>query len=159
MSVQTQIDRISGAVSAALTALSEKGVTVPAGTKVDGLAALIAAIEAGGSGGGGGASVETCDVTLCDNSGGYIAVHATCYTSDMGFFYGIESAFETPRTLHNVVRGSTLFVAWADLTSRSLQTNNMKALERMGEGTVVAFSLDKNAESASITAYADELPM
>lgn len=47
MSVQTQIDRISGAVSAALTALSEKGVTVPAGTKVDGLAALIAAIESG----------------------------------------------------------------------------------------------------------------
>lgn len=48
MSVQTQIDRISGAVSAALTALSEKGVEVPTGTKVDGLAALIAAIESGG---------------------------------------------------------------------------------------------------------------
>ena len=48
MSVQTQIDRISGAVSAALTALSEKGVTVPAGTKVDDLAALISGIEAGG---------------------------------------------------------------------------------------------------------------
>lgn len=48
MSVQTQIDRISGAVSAALTALAEKGVEVPAGTKVDGLAALIAAIESGG---------------------------------------------------------------------------------------------------------------
>ena len=52
MSVQTQIDRISGAVADALAALSAKGVTVPAGTKVDGLAALIAAIEAGGSGGG-----------------------------------------------------------------------------------------------------------
>lgn len=52
MSVQTQIDRISGAVSAALAALTEKGVTVPDGTKVDGLAALIAAIEAGGGGGG-----------------------------------------------------------------------------------------------------------
>lgn len=48
MSVQTQIDRISGAVSAALTALSEKGVTVPAGTKVDDLAELITAIEVGG---------------------------------------------------------------------------------------------------------------
>lgn len=48
MSVQTQIDRISRAVSAALTALSEKGVTVPAGTKVDDLAALISGIEAGG---------------------------------------------------------------------------------------------------------------
>lgn len=48
MSVQTQIDRISGAVSDALAALTDKGVTVPDGTTVDGLAALIAAIEAGG---------------------------------------------------------------------------------------------------------------
>ena len=47
MSVQTQIDRISEAVQSALAALTEKGVTVPDGTKVDGLAALIAAIEAG----------------------------------------------------------------------------------------------------------------
>lgn len=37
-------------LDSALTALSEKGVEVPAGTKVDGLAALIAAIEAGGGG-------------------------------------------------------------------------------------------------------------
>lgn len=48
MSIQTQIDRISVAVSDALAALAEKGVTVPAGTKVDGLASLIAAIETGG---------------------------------------------------------------------------------------------------------------
>lgn len=51
MSIQTQIDRISGAVSSALAALTEKGVTVPDGTTVDGLAALIAAIESGESGG------------------------------------------------------------------------------------------------------------
>lgn len=49
MSIQTQIDRISDSVSAALTALTEKGVTVPDGTKVDGLASLIAAIESGGA--------------------------------------------------------------------------------------------------------------
>lgn len=55
MSIQTQIDRISESVSAALTALTEKGVTVPDGTKVDGLAALIAAIESGG----GGATIAT----------------------------------------------------------------------------------------------------
>ena len=59
MSVQTQIDRISGAVSAALTALSEKVVEVPAGTKVDGLAALIAAIEAGGGGSAGSITYGT----------------------------------------------------------------------------------------------------
>ena len=50
MSVQTQIDRISGAVQSAIAALTEKGVTVPDGTKVDGIAALIASIEAGGGG-------------------------------------------------------------------------------------------------------------
>ena len=41
-------DTIDNAVSDALAAITEKGVTVPAGTKVDGLADLIAAIESGG---------------------------------------------------------------------------------------------------------------
>ena len=70
MSVQTQIDRISGAVSAALAALTEKGVTVPAGTKVDGLAALIAAIEAGGGGGSGG--IELKSFTVADRTANFI---------------------------------------------------------------------------------------
>lgn len=64
MSVQTQIDRISGAVSAALTALTEKGVEVPAGTKVDGLASLIAAIEAGGGSGDGGGLEITSGIVV-----------------------------------------------------------------------------------------------
>ena len=74
MSVQTQIDRISRSVSAALAALTEKGVTVPDGTKVDGLAALIAAIEAGGGGSivAGTytpASTQTSRVTVTHNLG------------------------------------------------------------------------------------------
>lgn len=48
MSVQTQIDRISGNVTAALAAIAEKGVTVPDGSNSDALAELIASIEAGG---------------------------------------------------------------------------------------------------------------
>lgn len=48
MSIQTQIDRISGNVSAALTAIADKGVTVPDGSTSDALAELIASIEAGG---------------------------------------------------------------------------------------------------------------
>lgn len=50
MSVQTEINRISGNVADALAALAEKGVTVPTGAKSDNLAELIAAIEAGGGG-------------------------------------------------------------------------------------------------------------
>lgn len=46
MSIQTEIDRISGNVSAALSAIVEKGVTVPDGSTSDALAELIASIEA-----------------------------------------------------------------------------------------------------------------
>jgi hypothetical protein len=67
MSVQTQIDRISGAVQSALAALTEKGVTVPDGTKVDGLAALIAAIEAGG--GGGNISMSFGNISPAEQTG------------------------------------------------------------------------------------------
>ena len=48
MSIQTQIDRISGNVSAALSAIAEKGVTVPDGSNSDALHELILSIEAGG---------------------------------------------------------------------------------------------------------------
>ena len=52
MSVQTQIDRISGNVSAALSAIADKGVTVPDGSNSDALRELILSIEAGGSASG-----------------------------------------------------------------------------------------------------------
>lgn len=44
MSIKTEIERISGARDAAFAALAQKGVTVPNGTKIDGLAGLIAGI-------------------------------------------------------------------------------------------------------------------
>lgn len=50
MSIQNEITRLSGNVSAALTAISNKGVTVPTGSNSDDLATLIAQIETGGGG-------------------------------------------------------------------------------------------------------------
>lgn len=50
MSVQTQIDRLESAKEAIATAITGKGVTVPNGTMLDGMAALIESIEAGGGG-------------------------------------------------------------------------------------------------------------
>ena len=44
MSIQSQINRIAGNVTAALTAIGNKGVTVPSGSDSDDLATLIAAI-------------------------------------------------------------------------------------------------------------------
>ena len=50
MSIQTELTRITNAKAAIKTAIEGKGVTVPAGTLLDGMAALIESIEAGGSG-------------------------------------------------------------------------------------------------------------
>ena len=49
MSVQTEITRIESAKTAIATAIEGKGVTVPVGTLLDGMSALIESIEAGGS--------------------------------------------------------------------------------------------------------------
>ena len=48
MSIQTELTRITNAKAAIKTAIEVKGVTVPDGTLLDGMAALIESIEAGG---------------------------------------------------------------------------------------------------------------
>ena len=53
MSIQTELTRITNAKAAIKTAIEGKGVTVPADTLLDGMAALIESIEAGGGGAGG----------------------------------------------------------------------------------------------------------
>ena len=48
MSIQTELTRLANAKAAIQTAIEGKGVTVPSGTLLDGMAALIESIEAGG---------------------------------------------------------------------------------------------------------------
>ena len=50
MSIQTELTRLTNAKAAIKAAIEGKGVTVPDGTLLDGMAALIEAIEAGGGG-------------------------------------------------------------------------------------------------------------
>ena len=59
MSIQTELTRITNAKAAIKTAIEGKGVTVPDGTLLDGMAALIDSIEAGG----GGMKVEVFSLT------------------------------------------------------------------------------------------------
>ena len=62
MSVQTEITRIESAKTAIATAIEGKGVAVPEGTKLDGLAALVESIEAGG----GDFSIQTGTITFAE---------------------------------------------------------------------------------------------
>lgn len=50
MSIQNELNRITNAKAAIKTAIEGKGVTVPDGTLLDGMASLIGSIEAGGGG-------------------------------------------------------------------------------------------------------------
>ena len=61
MSIQTELTRIINAKAAIKTAVEGKGVTVPDGTLLDGMAALIESIEVGG---GGSATSITGTITL-----------------------------------------------------------------------------------------------
>ena len=74
MSIQADLSRIINAKSAIKAAIEGKGVTVPDGTLLDGMAALIESIEAGGGGGSGtgsgyatGTYTVASDITIGTN--------------------------------------------------------------------------------------------
>lgn len=84
MSVQTQIDRISGNVSAALSAIADKGVTVPDGSTSDALASLIASIEAGG-----GAKIITGEFTLSTVASGVSIEHNLGEVPNFAYYFAM----------------------------------------------------------------------
>lgn len=61
MSIQTELARLTNAKAAIQAAIEGKGVTVPDGTLLDGMAAMIEAIEAGG--GDSGTKLEISTIT------------------------------------------------------------------------------------------------
>ena len=63
MGVQTEITRIESAKTAIATAIEGKGVTVPDGTLLDGMAALIESIETGG----GDFSIQVGTITFAES--------------------------------------------------------------------------------------------
>lgn len=64
MSIQTELNRIINAKAAIKTAIEGKGVTVPDGTLLDGMAALIESIEAGG----GGSNIVIGEITIATDN-------------------------------------------------------------------------------------------
>ena len=71
MSIATDVSRIKGNITAALTAIADKGVTVPDGSTSDALAELIASIEAGG----GGVKIASGTIVLSEPSSSVQFIH------------------------------------------------------------------------------------
>ena len=74
MSIQTELTRIINAKAAIKAAIEGKGVTVPDGTLLDGMASLIESIEAGGD--SGGVKIATATFTVAeDTSTPFVITH------------------------------------------------------------------------------------
>ena len=71
MSIQTELSRIINAKAAIKAAIDDKGVAVPDATLLDGMAALIESIDAGG-----GVSLADVDVYVADFYADEVAVTA-----------------------------------------------------------------------------------
>ena len=114
MSIQTELTRITNAKAAIKTAIEGKGVTVPDGTLLDGMATLIESIEAGGGGSLQGfkfmatgtitpAADISSDYTV--NVGGKFTWLDTAYTVICLFPENIRS-FVTKGTINFVISGN-----------------------------------------------------
>ena len=77
MSISSEITRISNAKTAISESIANKGVTVPSGTKIDGMAALIDSIQTGGGGG------DTSETWVIKNSAsGELVTTQIAFTSN-----------------------------------------------------------------------------
>ena len=99
MSIQTELTRITNAKAAIKAAIEGKGVTVPTGTLLDGMAALIKSIEAGG-----GAGIATGSFTNI-SQGNY----STEITHGLGTIPKIVIILLDDITLYSV-NGTTLYI-------------------------------------------------
>ena len=103
MSIQTELTRITNAKAAIQTAIEGKGVTVPSDTLLDGMAALIDSIPAGG----GAPSLQSKSVTYTENGTatitpdeGYDGLSSVDVTVDVsgggggGIIEGLELMYE-----------------------------------------------------------------
>ena len=137
MSVQTEITRIEGAKTAIATAIAGKGVAVPEGTKLDGLAALVESIEAGG-----GADVSpwedivTFSITPSEDLTGYIDftsfIHGRTEAPHI-FILGQRATTSSSSYVQSMARIST-WNSWQRLYYTATGSSSKYPMLRMKDG-------------------------
>lgn len=146
MSIQSEITRLETAKSDIATAITNKGVTVPSGTKLDGMAALIGSIESGG------ANFQTKSVTYTENGtstitpdAGYDGLSSVDVTVNVasggGSGVGFKVTFPATSTNWNQVSGGGIvqadgtIVALTDYSTLAGKTiPNVVAISCTGRG-------------------------
>lgn len=117
MSIQTDLTRIKSAKAAIKAAIEGKGVTVPDATLLDGMAALIDSIEAGG---GGGATEPYIEETY-DSNGDLVSAILHGYTNIRNrLFYGCSKLALTSLPSGITTIGNYAFTNCSNLALTSL---------------------------------------
>ena len=102
MSIQTDLTRIKNAKAAIKAAIEGKGVTVPDATLLDGMAAMIESIGAGGGGLGGDFEVSTGIITLSEDAESLSFDHGL--SKAPSFVYIFLQAGYSVKTYANILR-------------------------------------------------------
>ena len=136
MSIQTELTRLTNAKAAIKAAIEGKGVTVPDGTMLDGMAALIESIEAGG---GGGFQVALGTFTPAEtkalNSLPPVSIeHNAGFTPDVFIFY--KASTGTYGLISISAKGDIL---WGDGSTNYQCYVMCKGSSLMGEGPLKSF--------------------
>lgn len=128
MSISSEISRISGNVSDALTAIGNKGVTVPQGSTSDDLATLIGSIQTGG---GSSAQIKTGSVT----GDGTITLAIPCsFEPDLIYVYGDMSASANNRGVVSITILKDTFAYMSNDSSTSNTNESFTAFDHSISG-------------------------
>ena len=137
MRIQTELSRIINAKAAIKAAIEGKGVTVPDATLLDGMAALIESIEAGG---GGGFQVALGTFTPAEtkslNTIPPLSIeHNAGFTPDAFIFYKTESS-----TYDMIAISAKATILWGEESSNPYSCYVMaKGSPSMGESSLKSF--------------------
>ena len=154
MSIQTELSRIINAKAAIKAAIEGKGVTVPDGTLLDGMAALIESIEAGG-----GFQVALGTFTPAEtkalNAIPPLSIkHNAGFTPDVFIFYKTESS-----TYDMIAISAKGRILWGNSSSYYTCYVMCKGSSLMGEGVLKSYPLTgevayirSNASTHKVTA-------
>ena len=146
MSISSEITRISNAKTAISESIANKGVTVPSGTKIDGMATLIDSIQTGG----GAPSLQSKSVTYTSNGTatitpdeGYDGLSSVDVTVNVSGGGGVENEVCIVQIKGTFNAGGS--IAYADLKNGTIETMLQYFISQVTLNNFISINVLKNS--------------